>query len=310
MQAVRIHRFGDPEVLQIEEVPTPQPGPGEVLVRVEAAGVVATDWLFRAGLMPGFLGLELPMTPGWDIAGVVETSGAGVDDFAPGTPVYAMLGGQGGYAEYAAVPAAMLACRPEQLDAVAGAAVPLAACTAYKALVETAGLAAGQRVLIHGASGGVGSFAVQIARAQGAYVFAAASTTKLDFVRSLGADEVIDHTAGPLAAAVGDLDVVFDTVGPAVQEKSFPLLKPGGVLVSVAGGQPPAAALAERYRVRGEFVGTEPNGARLRSVSALIDAGKVRPFVDQVLPLTEVRRAHTLLQEGAVRGKIVLKIAP
>ncbi len=309
MKAIRIHTFGGPEVLLLEEQPRPVPGPGEVLVRVRAAGVLATDWEFRAGLMPGFLGLELPLIPGWDISGIVEAVGPGVTDFQIGKDVYAMLPGQGGYAEYAVVNTAILASKPAALDYIQAAAVPSAACTAYKSLYEVAGLSGGQTLLVHGASGGVGSFAIQLAKAKGAKVIAMASARKADFVRSLGADEVFDYTQSPFEEHLGEIDAVFDTVGGETQERSFKVLKSGGMLVTIAGGRPPSPDLALQFGVRAEFVGTEPDGARLAAITALIDAGKLKPAVNQVLPLAEVRQAHELLQNRQARGKIVLQVS-
>ena len=310
MKAVRIHTFGGPEVLSLEDVPRPVPKETEVLAQVHAAGVIATDWQFRAGLMPEFLGLKLPVILGWDIAGIVTAVGANVTQFKVGDAVYAMLPGHGGYAEYAVLPDSLLAPKPRSLDYAHAAAVPLAAMTAYKSLYDAANLASGQTVLIHGASGGVGSFGVQLAKARGATVIATASTHNLEFVKTLGADEVIDYTATAFESVVHQVDVVFDPVGGDIQEPSFKTLRPGGILVSVAGGRPPSSELAAQYGVTGAFVGTEPDGAKLRAITDLIEAGKIKPFVETILPLNEVRKAHQLLESGRSRGKIVLQIIP
>jgi NADPH:quinone reductase-like Zn-dependent oxidoreductase len=309
MKAIRIHEFGGPEVLRYEDVARPEPATGEVLVRVHAAGVIATDWQYRSGFMPGFLGLKLPVVPGWDIAGVVESTGLGAGGFQKGHPVYAMLPGRGGYAEFAAVPAAILAPKPARLTFAQAAAVPLAAMTAYKALYDAADLQAGQRALIHGAAGGVGSFAVQLARARGASVVASATRANAEFVRALGADEVVDYSAGPFEDQVREVDVVLDVIGRDTAQRSIRTLNPGGIIVTIAGEVPDAGAL-KAARARAVFVGTEPHGRTLHGITELIDAGKLWPQVDRVLPLYEADQAHRLLESHRVRGKVVLEVIP
>jgi NADPH:quinone reductase-like Zn-dependent oxidoreductase len=308
MKAIRIHAFGGPDVLRFEDVLRPEPKAGEALIRVMAAGVIATDWQFRSGFMPDFLGLKLPVIPGWDVAGTIEALGAGVTELRPGDPVYAMLAGHGGYAEFVAVPAAIIVSKPTVLSFTDAAAVPLAAMTAYKSLHQAADIRPGQTVLVHGASGGVGSFGVQFAKARGARVAAAARSTGRAFLEQLGADQIIDYDAAPFETQIKNVDVVLDVVGRDFGTRSLSVLKDGGLLVTIAGEVPDSAALAPR-RLRAAFVATEPDGATLRAISQLIDDKAVRPLVQEVVPLAEAARAHAMLEAGGVRGKVVLDVA-
>lgn len=308
MKAVRIHEYGGPEVLRYEDAPRPQPGDGEALVRVHAAGVNPVDWKVRVGRLQGRVNHRLPLVLGWDVAGVVEQVGPGVDNVKVGDAVYARpdIGRDGAYAEYIVVRAAELALKPKSIDFIHAAAVPLSALTAWQSLFDAANLSAGQSVLIHAGAGGVGHYAIQLAHWKGARVYTTASARNADFVRSLGAQEVIDYTAVHFEDEVKDMDVVFDTVGGDVYERSFKILKKGGVIVSLL--NQPNEELAKHYGVRAKYVFVQPNAAQLTQIAALIDQGAVKPHVAAVLPLSEARRAHEMVQSAHTRGKIVLKV--
>jgi NADPH:quinone reductase-like Zn-dependent oxidoreductase len=305
MRAVRIHDYGPPEVLVIEQVPRPEPGEGEVLVRVHAAGVNPIDWKLRRGDMRAFRPLQFPVTPGFDLAGTVEAAGAGVTAFQPGQAVFGS--GSGAYAEYAVAPAANLAAMPRNLTFDQAAAVPIGARTAWTALFDAAGLQPGQRLLVNGAAGGVGHFAVQLGRWKGAHVSGTASTANVEFVRSLGADEVVDYTATPVEQAVRDVDVVLDTVGGPGIQRLLQVLKPGGVIVTIAGQVPEGAAQERGVRVARPTPPPSP-GALLQQIASLIEAGTIRPVAGRVFPLEEVRQAHALSETGHGRGRIVLHV--
>ena len=309
MKAVRIHEYGGPEVLGLEDAPVPVPAAGEVLIRVHAAGINPVDWKIREGRLRGRVEHRLPLILGWDVAGVIEALGPGVTLFKTGDAVYARpdIARDGGYAEYIAVRASEVALKPKSLDFIHAAAVPLAGLTAWQALFDAAKLAAGQRILIHAGAGGVGSFAVQFAHWKGARVIATASARNADLVRSLGADEVIDYTETRFEDEVQDLDVLFDTVGEEVQQRSWNALKKGGILVSILALSIPDDAAARN--LRSAYVFVQPNAAQLGQIAELIEGGYVKPVVETVLPLSEVRQAHILSQSRHARGKIVLRVA-
>jgi NADPH:quinone reductase-like Zn-dependent oxidoreductase len=306
MKAVRIHAYGGPEVLKYEDVPRPAPGPKEVLVRVHAASINPVDWKIRAGYMKEYLPLAFPAILGLDISGVVESVGAEVRTFKAGDAVYAMCDGSkggGGYAEYIALKEDTLAPKPKSLDHTKAAAIPLAGLTAWHGLTETGALKAGQRVLIHGAAGGVGSFAVQIAKAMGAYVIGTAQARNQSLLRELGADQAIDYTAVPFDKAVSDVDLILDTVGGETEKRSWAVLKKGGLLASTV-----SQAASPIPGVTGKYIANRPNGQGLRELAKLVEAGKLRPIVETLLPLAETRKGHELSQTGHVRGKIVLQV--
>ncbi|MDX2114272.1 MAG: NADP-dependent oxidoreductase [Planctomycetota bacterium] len=308
MSAVRMHEFGPPSVMRVEEVPTPRPAAGEILVRVRAAGVNPVDWKVRSGQIRQFAS-TLPYTPGYDICGVVESVGEGVTAFAPGDEVmaYMALTRGGGYAQYAVLPATEAAKKPASMEHAAAAGLPLAGLTAWQALVDTAKLDKGQTVLIHGAAGGVGHLAVQIARSRGARVIATASERNLEFVRSLGADVVVDYRAQKFEEVASDVDVVLDTVGGETGERSIGVLKPGGIIVSIV-GMPDQARCKERG-VRGTAILVRPDGRQLAALGALADEGALRCEVGATMPLAEAARAHELSEGGKTpRGKIVLTV--
>jgi NADPH:quinone reductase-like Zn-dependent oxidoreductase len=314
MKAIRIHAFGGPEVLSYEEAPEPRVGVDDVLVRVRAAGVNPIDVHLREGQLKNALPRSFPMIVGWDVAGVVVDRGTRVSRFTVGDEVYGRtdFGRDGCYAERVAVRAIELAKKPRAMDDVAAAAVPVTGLTAWQALFEAsngmkgATLRAGDTVLIHGAAGGVGTFAVQLAKWRGARVVATCSTEQVDYVRSLGADEVVDHTRVPFEDVVRDVDVVVDLVGGDTQRRSWRVVRKGGVLVSTV--SEPSAADAAAREARGIFVSVQPSALQLDELATLIDAGVIRAEVSHVLPLEAAREAHTLAEKGHARGKIVLKV--
>jgi NADPH:quinone reductase-like Zn-dependent oxidoreductase len=308
MKAIRMHAYGGPEVLQFEDAPKPEPGEGDVIVRVFAAAINPVDVAIRAGIMQGFRQYALPLTPGWDFSGVVEQLGAGVTGWKPGDEVYARpdLARNGAYAEYIAVRSSEIQHKPKSLDHVQSAAIPLAALTAWQAMFDTAQLRAGQRVLIHAAAGGVGTFAVQLAKWKGAYVIGTASARNADFLRALGADEVIDYQATRFEDAVRDVDVVIDSMAGEVRNRSWRVLKKGGILVSLLGLPSQEDATAHGVRAAGIFV--QPNPAQLAQLAELADQRQLQPVIETVLPLEHAARAHQLVATRHARGKVVLRV--
>ncbi len=305
MKAVRIHRFGEADVVQVEEVEKPVAGDGEILVRVRAASVNPVDYKIRRGQYPPVRQEMLPITQGRDFAGTVEAQGDGVDGYRQGMAVYGMLPPErGAFAEFVAARAAGTAPAPEGLDYVQAAAVPLATLTAWQGLFEHGGLAAGQRVLIHGGAGGVGHFAVQFARAIGATVFTTVSGRDADFVRGLGADRVIDYKTERFEDVARDIDLVYDLIAGETQERSFSVLKEGGCLVSTL--TEPSPEEAARRHVRGTRYTARPDGAQLAEIARLIEEQKVRPVVDTTFEMAEAARAQDHLETQHVRGKIAL----
>ncbi|MBK8534879.1 MAG: NADP-dependent oxidoreductase [Candidatus Competibacteraceae bacterium] len=309
MKAVRIHAYGGPELLHYETIPRPVPNPDDLLIRVRAAAVNPVDWKIREGYLQGFLHHQLPLILGWDVSGTVVKIGSAATGFKIGDAVYARpnIERDGSYAEYIAVKASEVAHKPTTLDHDHAAAVPLAALTAWQALIDAAQLQAGQRVLIHAAAGGVGSFAVQLAKARGAQVIATASAVNTGIVAELGADRFIDYTQTRFEEIVKDVDIVFDTVGGDTQDRSWPVLKPGGILVSVI--NPPPEETAAKHGVRSAFVFVQPSGQQLTAIARLIDAGRMKPIIHTVLPLSDARQAQVISQGGHARGKIVLHVA-
>ncbi|MFI8929096.1 NADP-dependent oxidoreductase [Streptomyces sp. NPDC053474] len=312
MRAVSQDAAGAPDVLKVVTVRRPDPGRGEILVRVHAAGVNPADWKTRArGVFAD--GTTPPFTLGFDVSGVVAAVGDGVALFRPGDAVFGMPRfphPAGAYAEYVTAPARHFAPRPEGLSHVQAGALPLAALTAWQALVDTADVRPGQRVLIHAAAGGVGHLAVQIAKARGAHVIGTASAAKHELLRSLGADELIDHRTQDFAALLRDVDVVVDGIGGPHWARSLRTLRPGGTLLSLL---PPDDAFpaqeAEAAGVRAVFMLVEPDHGGLRAIASLVEEGLLRVLVDAVLPLEEAARAHALGERGRTTGKIVLSVA-
>jgi NADPH:quinone reductase-like Zn-dependent oxidoreductase len=308
MKAIRVHGRGGPDNLSYDDAPKPQPGPGEVLVRVGATAVIATELTWDETYQtPTGDPRPLPI-PSHDLAGVVAEVGPGVTDFTVGAEVYALTAfdRDGAEAEYAIALPDELAPKPQTLDMVQAAAVPLAALTAWQALFIHAHLSKGQTALIHGGAGGVGSYAVQLARWAGARVITTASARHHDFLRGLGADQVIDYTTTPFEDVVHDVDIVFDTVGGESLTRSWQVVKDGGVVVSVVSPRP----ADDPSHTRAQFVWfiVEPSGEQLRAIGDLIDAGQIQPIVSQVFPLAEARAAWEAAASGHARGKIVLRV--
>ena len=308
MNAIRIHSYGGPEVLLHEQAPRPRLRKGEVLIRVHAAGVNPLDRRVRAGELKEIIQHKLPLIPGWDVSGVVEEVGVGVSQFKRGDEVFAMadLTRDGAYADYIAVRQAMVAMKPKSLHHVRAAAAPVSALAAWRSLFDLGQLQSGQRVLIHGGSGGVGHFAVQLAKWKGAYVVATASTKNQELLRKLGADETIDYARQKFEDVAQKIDIVLDTVGGDTQERSWGVLNKSGVLISLV--QPPSEEKAKQFGVRGMMCSVQPDGAQLNKIAKLIDSAKLRPTIDRILPLSDARRAHELSQNGHVHGKIVLRV--
>jgi NADPH:quinone reductase-like Zn-dependent oxidoreductase len=309
MNAIRIHNYGGPEVLLYEQVPRPRLKKGEVLIRVHAAGVNALDRKVRTGELKEIIQHKLPLIPGWDVSGVVEEVGpAAAGQFKGGDEVFAMADPMrdGAYGDYIAVREAMVAMKPKSLHHVRAAAAPVSALAAWRSLFDLGHLQSGQRILIHGGSGGVGHFAVQLAKWKGAYVLATASTKNQELLRKLGADEAIDYTSQKFEDVADKMDIVLDTIGGETQQRSWGVLKQGGVLISLV--QPPSQEQAKQFCVRGRMCRVQPDGAQLSKIAKLIDSARLRPTIDRILPLSEARRAHELSQNGHVHGKIVLRV--
>jgi NADPH:quinone reductase-like Zn-dependent oxidoreductase len=309
MKAIRLHGRGGPGHLVYEDAPQPRPGAEEVLVRVYATGIIANELKWEETYQTKAGSPRALPIPGRDLSGVVEAVGHGVTEPAKGDEVYAMLDYccDGAEAEFTIALPNELAPKPRTLDHVQAAAVPLTALTAWQGLFEHARLVAGQTVLIHGAAGSVGVFAVQLARHAGAQVIATASARNRDFLCELGANEIIDYTTTRFEEVVQGVDFVFDTVGGDTLHRSWQVVKPGGVLASVVSPRP-SFAEAQAYNVRPVWFVVQPNREQLLRIGALIDEGKVRPIIDTVLPLSQTRQAYEQGAKGHTRGKIVLRV--
>jgi NADPH:quinone reductase-like Zn-dependent oxidoreductase len=304
MQAVRIHEFGGPENLVLERVPRPVAPANGVLVRMKSAGVNPADWKMRAGYYQKFMPLPLPWIPGLEGAGIVESVGNEVTNFKPGQAVYGFL--NAAYAEYAVAPAGEIVIKPPHTSFDQAAAVPLGALTAWSAVLETASVEAGQRVLVQGGAGGVGLYAVQFARWKGAHVTSTTSTPNVDFVRMLGAENVIDYKTTAFDSVLKDMDVVIDTLGGETLDRSWKVLRPGGILVTVAGMV--NQEVAQSYGVRGASA-MRASLDKLGPIAELIESQTIRAVVGARFPLAEARKAHELSQTGHGRGRIILHIA-
>src|SRR6266699_2306570 len=307
MKAIVMHEYGGPEVLKYEEVPRPEPKDNEVLVRMIAAGVNPVDALIRSGKYAKFFGTTLPLVPGYDIAGIVEKTGAKVTKLKIGDPIYAYVMWGGGYADYVVATEGEAAAKPKSITFVEAAGVPLAALTAWQALIGTAKLSAGQTVLIHGGSGSVGSFAIQIAKARGAKVIATASTPNQDLLKQLGADVAIDYTKTKFEDVAKDVDVVLDSVGKGTLARSYGLVKKGGFIVSIVGRPDPTQL--EKHGIHGASISVEPNSSELAEIGRLIDEKKIKVIVSQTFPVAEAAKAQEQIATHHTRGKIVLKVA-
>ena len=308
MKAIVIHEYGGPNVLKYEDVPRPEPKEDQILVRVVAAGVNPVDGMIRSGMFANEK-RAFPVILGGDVAGVVEKVGSKITKFKAGDPVFAYvsLDNSGGYAQYALVTEREAAPKPKSLTYVEAAAVPIVAMTAWQALVDTAKLSAGQTVLIHGGSGGVGSFAIQIAKARGAKVLATASTANQDFLKQLGADVAIDYTKQKFEDIAKDVDVVLDSIGGDTLARSYGVVKKGGIIVSLVAR--PRESELEKHHIRGIALNVEPNSEELAEIGKLVDDKKIKVIVSQTFPLSEAMNAQQQVATGHTRGKIVLKIA-
>jgi len=303
MKAVILDEYGDNDVVRYTDVDMPEPSSGQVLVKIHAAGVNPVDWKIRGGLGRR-MGLSFPIHLGGEIAGTVAALGEGSKGFEVGDGVFGIIG-TGGFAEYAAVDVTSLARKPANLDFVHSAAVPLGALTAWQAMFDLGGLANGQRLLLTNGSGGVGSLAIQIAKAKGAHVTAMASGRNEAYVRSLGADEFIDYTRQPFEQVASEMDVVFDTVGGDTFQRAFGTLRSGGVLVTAVEFPKDDT---QRHGVRAARVFCKPDAGQLAQIRGMVEAGQLEPHVTTVLPLAEIRRALALSETGRTRGKIVLQM--
>ncbi|MEY2487944.1 MAG: hypothetical protein QOH39_3592 [Verrucomicrobiota bacterium] len=305
MKAIVVHEYGGPEVLKYEDAPQPEPAEDEILVRTMAASVNPVDSYIRAGR---YKTGSLPFTPGLDVAGVVEKTGAKITKFKKGDVIWAYLRFRqhGGYAQFSIVKEDEAALKPKSLTDEEAAAVPLAATTAWQALIDTAKLGPGQTVLIHGGSGGVGHFAIQIAKVRGAKVIATASTENQDILKQLGVDQPIDYTKTKFEDVVKDVDVVLEATRSDSMARSYRIVKKGGFIASVTG--PPDQAELEKYGIRGQGVSAHPDPDVLDELAKLVEAKKFKPIVSQVFPLAEARKAHEQIETRHTRGKIVLKV--
>jgi NADPH:quinone reductase-like Zn-dependent oxidoreductase len=300
MQGVQV---GEGGTLSVRELPVPKAGAGEVLVKVRAAGVNPVDWKVAGG--------RVGQVPGADVAGVIEALGEGVSGWQVGDPVLGVARQSGGYAEYAVIPVATLARKPKALTFEEAAGVPIAAETAWRALHEAGGIKAGQTVLIHGAAGGVGSAAVQIAKAAGARVIGTASANNLEFLKSIGVDQVIDYRAQKFEDVVKNVDLVLNTVNAETNARSIGLVREGGTLVSVVGAADAAACAAAKIHCTRPDRSTGGSSAdMLARVGELADAGKFKVYVDGVYPMADAAKAWEKSRDGHTRGKLIIQVSP
>jgi NADPH:quinone reductase-like Zn-dependent oxidoreductase len=304
MKAIRAHDYGDPDELMFEQTSRPEPKADEVLIRVKAAGVNPADWKYRSGAYKQFMPLQFPWIPGLEGSGTIEAAGANVPSFKKGDEVYGII--TSGYAEYALAKANEIQPKPAILNFEEAASLPVGALTAWGALIDTAKIEAGQRVLVQGAAGGVGAYVVQLARWKGAHVIGTASTGNVEFARSLGAENVIDYSSTRFETVVHDMDVVIDTVGGDLAERSFQVLRPGGIFVTVAGRLAEDAGKAQEITA---LSGRRAPGETLKHISELIEAKQLKPVTGVVFQLADARQAHEMSQTGHGRGRIILHVA-
>src|SRR5256714_6637609 len=309
MKAIVAHEYGGPEVLKYEDVSRPERKEDEILVRVIAAGVNPVDGMIRSGMFAKDKKLASPMILGGDIAGVVEKTGGKITKFKKGDSIYAYLSlkNNGGYAEYAVAKEKEAAAKPKSISYDEAAAVPIVALTAWQALVDSAKLGAGQAVLIHGGSGGVGTFAIQIAKARGAKVLATASTPNQDLLKQLGADVAIDYTKQKFEDVAKDVDVVLDCVGKDTLQRSYGVVKKGGFIVTLVASPDPVQL--EKHGIHRSDLSVAPNSGELAEITKLIEQKKIKVVVSNALPLTEAAKAQEQAGTRHTRGKIVLKVS-
>ena len=311
MKAIRIHEYGGWDVLTYEDAPIPVFGSDEILIKVHSAGVNPIDWKTREGGLKDIRPYTMPVILGWDVAGIVESVGVLVTRFKIGDKVFAKLdsGRDGGYAEYVVTKSYDVAHAPKSISLEHAAGIPLACQTAWTALFDKANLQKGQSILIHAAAGGVGHFATQLAKAAGAKVIATASSSNVDLVKSLGADEVIDYKTKDFSSLVKDVDVVLDIIGGETRAKSWQCLRKGGILVSVvARVEPFDAEMIKKFNVRAAPVAMNSNGARLQEIADLVDVGKLKVVIAKEFLLRDAKEAHRLSESGHTHGKIILRV--
>jgi NADPH:quinone reductase-like Zn-dependent oxidoreductase len=305
MKAIQFHDYGGPEQLVLEDIPIPEPGAGQVLIKIYAAGVNPWDWKFRSGKYKEGMQVTFPVIPGAEASGMVEKTGPGVTGFQTGQAVYGFM--MSSYAEYCIASEDQLFLKPDLLTFEEAAALAVASQTAWSAIFDIAGLKDGQRILIHGGAGSVGILAIQLAKWKGAFVYTTGSTENLDFLRSQGADRVIDYTINRFESIVEDVDVVLDTLGGEIQERSWKVLRKGGILVSIV--TPPPPGKAEKLGVRSAYRNSGISDDGRRQLQNLINDGTLRPVIRKVFPLPEAGSAHLMGEKGHGRGKIILKIS-
>ena len=307
MKTIRTHEDGGPENLRIDDIAMPNPGKGEVRIRVKAIGINPMDWKICSGPPRKMLDLPLPLTPGGDVAGVIDAIGEGVDDWAVGDDVFSLIGLTGAYAEYVVVDSAVIARKPSAISFSEAASMPLVFLTALQGFEADGRNLDGLTVLVHNAAGGVGTAAVQIAKVNGARVIGTASEKNAEYVQSLGADEVIDFRTSPLEGRAQEIDIMMDLVGNEDATRLWQLVKPGGSVIRIAGGAD-APKLAEDGGIRVIKIRVSPNGEQLKSIGALIESGALRTEIAEKFTFEQVAAAHALSKNGHVRGKIVLKL--
>lgn len=309
MRAIQIQQYGGTDTLQLVNIDTPAINADDILIEVKASSVNPVDWKIREGYLQEFIPYALPVTLGWDVAGVVTKVGELVSDFKVGDEVFSRpdISRNGTYADFIAVKANEALLKSSKLDFAQAAALPLAGITAWQCLVDVGQLQAGQRVLIHAGAGGVGHLAIQIAKAKGAIVVATASTANQALLTQLGADQAVDYSKGPLSEQIEAVDLVIDTIGAEVQDNSWALLKKGGMLVSVT--QAPSEEIAKEHGVKSAFVFIEPSSRILGELNALVEADKLRPLIEHRFPLEQIVDAHKQSESGRTRGKIVIEVS-
>ncbi|MFA0515082.1 NADP-dependent oxidoreductase [Vibrio breoganii] len=309
MRAVRIHQYGGTETLKLEQIDKPTINDDDILIQVKAASINPVDWKIREGYLKDFIPYAMPITLGWDVSGIVTQVGSNVSQFSVGDEVFSRpdIARDGSYADYIAVKADEAVLKSTKLDFVQAAALPLAGITAWQCLVDVANIQTGQRVLIHAGAGGVGHLAIQIAKAKGATVVATASSANLELLTQFGADEAIDYSKAPLSEQISPVDVVLDTMGGEVQQLSWSLLKPNGMMVSVV--EPPSEETAKEHNVQAAFVFIQPSARILTELNKLVESDQLRPFVEHRFPLENIADAHLQSQSGRTRGKIGIEVS-
>jgi NADPH:quinone reductase-like Zn-dependent oxidoreductase len=308
MKAIRIKAYGGSEKMLFDDIPTPVCGSNDLLVRVVAAGINPIDWKIRSGAMEKMIVKTLPLTIGWDAAGIVTSIGSSVTNFKVGDEVffYAEFTRGGTYAEYVTVDALQVALKPRTVPFVSAAALPIPGQAAWTSIMDIAKVSKGMRVLIHGGAGSLGSIAIQLAKYEGAFVYTTASGAGIELAKSFGADQVIDYKKQRFQDIVKDLDIVLDTIGDSTQENSWGTLKPGGMLLATA--IPPSPERAAAAGVKSAFVFTQPQGSTLEKLAARMDEGHLRILVGQEFSLKDAGEAHRLGENGKSRGKMILHV--